>query len=87
MEDVKIDPRYSKHSNQEIERILDSVATIDGEPTPDSPNPISSGAVATALDHVAENLPESTEENVRNIVRNWTPDAEPEPESEEEPGE
>ena len=83
MAEVTIDPRYSKHNNQEIERILDSVATIDSEPTPDSDNPISSGAVAAALGHVAENLPEASEESVRDIVKNWTPDEEPEP----EPGE
>lgn len=83
MEEVTIDPRYSKHNNQEIERILDSVATIDSTPAPESNNPISSGAVAAALGHVAENLPEATEESVRDIVKNWTPDEEPEP----EPGE
>lgn len=49
MAEVTIDPRYSKHNNQEIERILDSVKTIDTELAEDSPNPIAGGAVAAAL--------------------------------------
>lgn len=47
--DVTIDPRYSKYTNREIEEILESVETIDTEPTADSPNPVSSGGAAQAL--------------------------------------
>jgi hypothetical protein len=94
-DNVTIDPRYSKYTNKEIERVLDSVATIDDAPTEGSDNPVKSGAVASALagyptkDEITELLEgkqdvmeEASEEDVRSIVKDWTPDADPEPEPE-----
>lgn len=40
-------------TGQEVQRILDSVASIDTTPTADSANPITSGAVKTAVDALA----------------------------------
>lgn len=83
---VTVDPRYSKYNSKEMEAVFDKVHNADAEPTEESENMISSGAVAVALDgYVAkEDLKEASEEDVREIVQNWTPDAEPE---EEKPGE
>lgn len=55
--EVTIDPRYSKHSNKDIERILDSVETIDATPAADSPNPVSSGGTAAAISEAVQNRP------------------------------
>lgn len=61
MAEVTIDPRYSKHSNIEIERILDSVETIDETPTPESGNPVSSGGTATAISEAVSDRPTNEE--------------------------
>lgn len=79
---VIIDPRYSKHDNKEIERILDSVAEFDDTPTPGSDKPVKSGAVAAAIQQAVESIPKASEEDVRNMVKNWAPEPEPEPEEE-----
>lgn len=83
---VTVDPRYLKYDKDDVERLLDKVNNADEEPTAESENMISSGAVHRALGNYAskEDLTEASEEEVRNIVKNWTPDAEPE---EEEPDE
>ncbi len=80
--DVTIDLRYSKYTNKEIERILDSVETIDTEPTADSPNPVSSGAVAAALAEKQDVVTLASEQDVIDIVENFGHDTEPEPEEE-----
>lgn len=80
---VTIDPRYSKHTNQEIERILDSVAEFDDAPTEDSDKPVKSSGIASAIQQAIESIPEADEESIRDIVRNWSSD---EPEPEPEPG-
>lgn len=99
--EVNVDPRYSKYSSQQIEDVLDKVHNADEQPTAESGNMISSGAVAAALgnyntkEEVTEllsdkqdTMTEASEEEIRNIVRNWSPDQQPEPEEqEEEPGE
>jgi len=86
---VTVDPRYMKYrTKDEVEALLDKVNNADAEPTAESGNMISSGAVHEALgSYVAkENLKMASEEGVRGIVKNWSPDAEPElePEPEEE---
>ena len=94
---VNIDPRYSKYTNQQIESILDKVHDADAEPTAESGNMISSGAVAEALGNystteqmneaLAGKMPATdiaTEESVRSIVSDYNPDEEPEPEPEPE---
>lgn len=78
--DVTIDPRYSKYNNKDIERILDSVAEFDDQPTDGSDKPVKSSGVASAIQQAVENVPVSTEEAVRNIVKNYEPEPEPEPE-------
>jgi hypothetical protein len=78
--DVTIDPRYSKYDNKDIERILDSVAVFDDKPTDGSDKPVKSSGVASAIQQAVENVPVSTEEAVRNIVKNYEPEPEPEPE-------
>ena len=47
--EVNVDPRYSKYSTQQIEDVLDKVHNADEQPTAESGNMISSGAVAAAL--------------------------------------
>lgn len=84
--EVNVDPRYSKYSTQQIEDVLDKVHNADAEPTAESGNMISSGAVHEALDsYVAkDDLKMASEEEVRGIVKNWSPDQEPELEEQEE---
>lgn len=88
--EVTVDPRYLKYSTKaEVEALLDKVNNADAEPTAESENMISSGAVAAALgnyptkDEMAEATTVATEESVRGIVANYNPEPEPEPESEE----
>ena len=96
--EVIVDPRYMTYNKDEVQALLDKVNNADVEPTEESENMISSGAVAEALvkyattENVTEQLAgkqdamdEASEEEIRNIVKNWSPDAEPE--EEEEPGE
>lgn len=83
---VTVDPRYMKYrTKDEVETLLDKVNNADAEPTAESGNMISSGAVHEALGgYVAkEDLKVASEEDVRGIVKNWSPDQEPEPEEEE----
>ena len=95
--EVIVDPRYMTYNKDEVQALLDKVNNADAEPTEESENMISSGAVAEALGNYStteemntalagkqDAMDEASEEEVRNIVKNWTPDAEPE---EEEPGE
>lgn len=84
--EVTVDSRYMTYNKDEIQGLLDKVHNADAEPTAESENMISSGAVAAALENYVakEGLKEASEEDVRGIVQNWTPDTEPE---EEEPGE
>ena len=97
--EVTVDPRYSKYDTEEIEAVFDKVHNADAEPTAESGNMISSGAVAAALGNYStteemntaladkqDAMNEASEEEIRDIVKNYNPDAEPEPE-EEEPGE
>lgn len=84
---VTVDPRYMKYrTKDEVEALLDKVNNADAEPTAESGNMISSGAVHEALDNYVakEDLKVASEEDVRGIVKNWSPDQEPEPEPEEE---
>lgn len=83
---VIVDPRYMTYNKDEVQNLLDKVNNADAEPTAESENMISSGAVAEALgNYVAkEDLTEATEQEVRNIVKNWEPAPDPE---EEEAGE
>ena len=78
--DVTIDPRYMTYDKDEVQALLDKVNNADAEPTPESGNMISSGAVAAALNGYATkgDVKESTEQNVRNIVKNWVADPAPE---------
>ena len=82
-------------TKDEVEALLDKVNNADAEPTAESENMISSGAVAAALGNystteqmneaLAGKMPATdvaTEENVRSIVSDYNPDAEPEPEPE-----
>jgi hypothetical protein len=84
--EVTVDPRYLSYDKAEVEELLGKVDNADAEPTEDSTNMISSGAVHEALgNYVAkEDLNEAPEEEVRNIVKNWEPQVEPEPEPEGE---
>ena len=65
---TNIDPRYLTYNTQEVERILGSVEHIDDEPVAGSANPITSGAVAEALDNVQEKLTTASEETCESIV-------------------
>ena len=65
---TKVDPRYLSYDKQEVERILGSVEHIDSAPVPESTNPITSGAVAEALDNVQEKLTTASEETCESIV-------------------
>lgn len=47
--EVIVDPRYSKYNSKEMEAVFDKVHNADAEPTAESENMISSGAVAAAL--------------------------------------
>lgn len=84
--EVTVDGRYMTYNKDEVQALLDKVHNADAEPTAESGNMISSGAVAAALENYVakEDLKEASEEDVRGIVQNWAPDAEPE---EEESGE
>lgn len=76
--EVNVDPRYSKYTDKQIEDVLDKVHNADEQPTAESGNMISSGAVALALVDKA-----GVGEKVGDV-----PDENPEPEEqEEEPGE
>lgn len=93
---VNIDPRYMKYDKADVEALLDKVNNADAEPTEESENMISSGAVAAALvnystteqmnEALAGKMPATdiaTEESVRSIVSDYVdPDAEPDPEPE-----
>ena len=89
--EVTVEGRYMKYNKAEVEELLDKVHDADAEPTAESENMISSGAVREALGNYAtkEDLKVASEEAVRGIVKNWSPDQEPElePEPEEESGE
>ena len=84
--EVNVESRYLSYDKADVETLLDKVNNADAEPTAESENMISSGAVHEALgSYVAkEDLKVASEEAVRGIVKNWSPDAEPEPESEPE---
>jgi len=86
-DNVKIISSYLKYDTKDVEQLLDKVNDADAEPTAESENMISSGAVHEALGNYAtkEDLKVASEEEVRGIVKNWAPEAEPE--EEEEPGE
>lgn len=71
--EVIVDPRYSKYNSKDMEAVFDKVHNADAEPTAESGNMISSGAVAAALTNMAE-----VGEKVGDV-----PDESPEP----EPGE
>jgi hypothetical protein len=87
--EVTIDPRYMTYDKDEVQALLDKVNNADAEPTAESGNMISSGAVHEALgnyntkEEIEEKLTQASEEAVRGIVKNYTPDADPEPEPEE----
>ena len=72
-----ISSRYLSYNKTEVQALLDKVHNADAEPTAESGNMISSGAVHEALGNYAskKDLTEASEEEVRNIVKNWTPDA------------
>lgn len=70
-----IDPRYLSYDKDDVQSLLDKVNNADAEPTAESENMISSGAVAAALENVA-----SVGEKVADV-----PDEEPEPEDEPDP--
>ena len=84
-----VDPRYMTYNKDEVQALLDKVNNADAEPTAESENMISSGAVHTALgnyptkEEMAEATTIATEESVRSIVKDWQSEEEPEP----EPGE
>lgn len=91
--EVTVDPRYMTYDKDEVQGLLDKVNNADTEPTAESENMISSGAVAKALGNYAttesvtesladkqDAMDEASEEDIRDIVKNWTPDAEPESE-------
>ena len=95
--EVQIDPRYLSYDKAEVEDLLGKVEHADAEPTAESENMISSGAVASALGNYStteqmnaalaskmDATDIATEESVRSIVSNYNPDAEPEPEPESE---
>jgi len=90
--EVNVDPRYLSYSKDEAQALLDKVNNADAQPTAESANMISSGAVAAALgnydtkEEIDEKLTTATEQNIRNIVKNYDPNAQPEQE-EEDPGE
>lgn len=86
---VTVDPRYLSYNKDDVQRLLDKVNNADAEPTAESDNMISSGAVYEALDsYVAKkDLKMASEEEVRGIVKSWSPDQKPEPEPEPEEGE
>lgn len=71
--EVIVDPRYSKYNSKEMEAVFDKVHNADAEPTAESENMISSGAVDAALTDMAK-----VGEKVGDV-----PDESPEP----EPGE
>lgn len=85
-----ISSRYLSYNKTEVQALLDKVHNADAEPTAESENMISSGAVHEALGNYAtkDDLKVASEEEVRSIVKNWSPDQkpelEPEPEEEEE---
>lgn len=81
-----VESRYMRYNKADVESLLDKIENADAEPTEESENMISSGAVAAALAGKQDAMDEATEENVRNIVKNWmSAEPEPEPEPETEP--
>lgn len=88
-DNVTVDPRYMTYDKDDVQALLDKVNNADAEPTAESGNMISSGAVHEALgSYVAkEDLKMASEEEVRGIVKNWSPNQEPESEPEPEEGE
>ena len=96
---VTVSPRYMKYqTSAEVQALLEKVEYADAEPTAESANMISSGAVAEALGNYStteqmndalagkqDKMDEASEESVRGIVKNWAPDAQHEPEEEETP--
>lgn len=85
--EVTVDPRYLSYDKAEVEDLLGKVEHADAEPTAESGNMISSGAVHEALgnyntkEEIDEMLTTANEESIRNIVKNWEPAPEPEEES------
>lgn len=87
---VTVDPRYLSYDKADVEELLGKVKNADAEPTAESKNMISSGAVAAALGNystteqmneaLAGKMPATdiaTEESVRAIVSGYNPDAVP----------
>lgn len=97
MADVIIKDKYIGYSSEQVKDLLGKVDHADAEPTAESENMISSGAVAAEFakyttteelnEELAGKMPATdiaTEESVRSIVSNYNPDPEPEPEPEPE---
>lgn len=77
---VTVSSRYLSYNKAEVQGLLDKVNNADAEPTADSENMISSGAVAEALgnyntkEEIADLTAVASEEEVRAIVKDYLTD-------------